>query len=146
MTPIRRILVVLPFLAPLATPVVSQAQTEPDAMMPTTVVTADRFPTDPAKVTASYTVVLQEEMQRRQLRNAAEVLRTIPGVSVQQSGGVGTQTSVFVRGSNSNHVLVLIDGVNVSDPSSGNGAVDFGNFLPENLDRIEVVRGPGSAP
>jgi outer membrane cobalamin receptor len=56
------------------------AQTEPDAMMPTTVVTADRFPTDPAKVTASYTVVLQEEMQRRQLRNAAEVLRTIPGL------------------------------------------------------------------
>lgn len=144
MTPIRRFLFVFPFLAPLAAPMTAQAQTEPDAMMPATVVTADRFPTDPSKVTASYTVVMQEEMQRRQLRNAAEVLRTIPGVSVQQSGGVGTQTSVFVRGSNSNHVLVLIDGVNVSDPSSGNGAVDFGNFLTENLDRIEVVRGPMS--
>jgi vitamin B12 transporter len=144
MTPIRRFIFVFPFLAPLAAPMTAQAQTEPDAMMPATVVTADRFPTDPSKVTASYTVVMQEEMQRRQLRNAAEVLRTIPGVSVQQSGGVGTQTSVFVRGSNSNHVLVLIDGVNVSDPSSGNGAVDCGNFLTENLDRIEVVRGPMS--
>ena len=53
MTPIRRILFLLPLLSPLAAPVPALAQTEPDAMMPTTVVTADRFPTDPSKVTAS---------------------------------------------------------------------------------------------
>ena len=64
--------------------------------------------------------------------------------SVQQSGGPGTQTSVFIRGSNSNHVLVLIDGITANDPSSANGAAVFANFLTENLDRIEVVRGPMS--
>ena len=140
MTLFRRFLLVLFLLSPG----VAFAQTEPAAMVPDVVVTADRFPTDPNKITSSYTVVMQEEMQRRQLRTAGEVLKTVPGVSVQQSGGLGTQTSVFIRGSNSNHVLVLIDGITANDPSSANGAADFANFLTENLDRIEVVRGPMS--
>lgn len=140
MTLFRRCLLVLFHLSPG----LAFAQTEPAAMVPDVVVTADRFPTDPNKITSSYTVVMQEEMQRRQLRTAGEVLKTVPGVSVQQSGGPGTQTSVFIRGSNSNHVLVLIDGITANDPSSANGAADFANFLTENLDRIEVVRGPMS--
>lgn len=140
MRPIRSILFVLLLLMPLS----ALAQTEPDNMLPPLVVTTDRFPTDPSKITSSYTVVMQEEMQRRQLRNATEVLKTVPGISVQQSGGPGTQTSVFIRGSNSNHTLLLIDGINANDPSTANGAPDFGNFLTENLDRIEVVRGPMS--
>ncbi len=140
MTPIRRFLVVLSLLAPLP----ALAQTEPVYMVPEMVITADRIPTSPDKVTGSVTVIMNEEMQRRQLRTVADVLRSVPGVSVQQSGGPGTQTSVFTRGSNSNHTLVLIDGVNVSDPASGNGAVDFAHFLTENLDRVEVVRGPMS--
>jgi vitamin B12 transporter len=140
MTPFRRFLLVLLLLLPLP----ALGQTEPAGMMPTTVITADRFPTDPDKVTSTYTVVPQEEMQRRQLRTAGEVLKTVPGISVQQSGGPGTQTSVFVRGSNSNHVLVLIDGVTVNDPSTPNGGPDFAHFLTENLDRIEIVRGPMS--
>ena len=141
MTSIRRILLVL---SSLLAPAVAWAQTEPAGMAPSVVVTADRYPTDPDKVTSTYTVVMQEEMQRRQLRDAGEVLKTIPGISVQQSGGPGTQTSVFIRGSNSNHVLVLIDGITVNDPSTPNGAPDFAHFLTENLDRIEVVRGPMS--
>lgn len=141
MTPFRRFLLVLLLLF---SPVMALAQTEPVGMAPTVVVTADRFPTDPDKVTSSYTVVPQEEMQRRQLRTAGEVLKTVPGVSVQQSGGPGTQTSVFIRGANSNHTLVLIDGITVNDPSTPNGAPDFANFLTENLDRIEIVRGPMS--
>ena len=140
MRPIRGILHVLALVVPFAV----WAQTEPVDMSPGVVVTADRFPTDPDKVTGSYTIFTNEQMQRQQLRTAADVLRWVPGVSVQQSGGEGTQTSVFVRGANSNHTLVLIDGVNVSDPSSANGAVDFAHFLTENLDRIEVVRGPMS--
>jgi vitamin B12 transporter len=142
MTLFRRGVVTL-FLLVLM-PLPASAQTEPAGMLPSTVVTADRFPTDPDRVTSSYTVVPQEEMQRRQLRTAGEVLKTVPGVSVQQSGGPGTQTSVFVRGSNSNHVLVLIDGITANDPSTPNGAPDFAHFLTENLDRIEIVRGPMS--
>lgn len=113
-------------------------------MAPELVISADRMPTPPDKVTGSVTVITNAEMQRRQLRTAADVLRSVPGVSVQQAGGPGAQTSVFTRGSNANHTLVLIDGVNVSDPSSSGGAVDFAHFLTENLDRIEVVRGPMS--
>ena len=140
MTFVRGILCLLLLLAPFG----ALAQTEPVGMTPDVVVTADRFPTDPEKVTASVTVVTKEEMERRQLRTAGEVLKTVPGISVQQSGGPGTQTSVFIRGSNSNHVLVLIDGITVNDPSTPNGAPDFAHFLTENLDRIEVVRGPMS--
>lgn len=140
MTPFRRFLLVSLLLSPVS----ALAQTEPAGTMPTTVVTADRFPTDPDKVTSSYTIVPQEEMQRRQLRTAGEVLKTVPGISVQQSGGPGTQTSVFVRGSNANHVLVLIDGVTANDPSTPNGAPDFAHFLTENLEKIEIVRGPMS--
>lgn len=140
MRSIRSILFVLFLLTPLS----ALAQTEPDNMLPALVVTADRFPTDPSKITSSYTVVMQEEMQRRQLRTASEVLKTVPGVSVQQSGGPGTQTAVFIRGSNANHTLLLIDGINANDPSTANGAPDFAHFLTENLDRIEVVRGPMS--
>jgi vitamin B12 transporter len=140
MTPFRRFLLVLSLLSPAS----ALAQTEPAGTLPALVVTADRFPTDPDKITSSYTVVPQEEMQRRQLRTAGEVLKSVPGISVQQSGGPGTQTSIFIRGSNSNHTLVLIDGITVNDPSSANGAVDFGNLLTENLDRIEIVRGPMS--
>ncbi|WP_395710382.1 TonB-dependent receptor plug domain-containing protein [Reyranella sp.] len=140
MRSIRLCLSVLLLFAPLS----ALAQTEPVGMAPDVVITADRFPTDPAKVTGSVTVITNDDMQKRQLRTVADVLRSVPGVSVQQSGGPGTQTAVFVRGSNANHVLVLIDGVNVSDPSSSNGAVDFAHFLTENLDRVEVVRGPMS--
>ena len=145
MTPIRRYSSVLLLSSLIALPIGAvQAQTEPDVMLPSLVVTPDRVPTDADKVTGTVTVITNKEMQERQLRTATDVLRTVPGISVQQSGGQGTLTSVFVRGSNSNHVLVLIDGVNVSDPSSPNGAVDFAHFLTENLDRIEVVRGPMS--
>jgi vitamin B12 transporter len=140
MTLFRRFLLAILLLPPLS----ALAQTEPAGTLPALVVTADRFPTDPDKVTSSYTVVPQEEMQRRQLRTAGEVLKTVPGISVQQSGGPGTQTSIFVRGSNSNHVLVLIDGVTANDPSTANGAPDFAHFLTENLEKIEIVRGPMS--
>ena len=145
MTPIRRVLLAVLLLVPgHAWPGIARAQTEPVGMAPEVVVTADRVPTPMSKVTGSVTVVTNEEMQRNQWRTVQEVLRYVPGVSVQQSGGPGTQTSVFVRGANSNQTLVLIDGINVSDPASGNGAVDFAHFMTENLDRVEIVRGPMS--
>lgn len=128
----------------LAMPFAAHGQTETTPIMPDTVVTADREPTPIDKVTGTITVITREEIERRQLRTVDDVLRSVPGVSVQQSGGIGAQSSVFVRGSNSNHVVVLIDGMNVSDPSTPNGAIDFAHFLTENLDRIEVVRGPMS--
>ncbi len=132
------------FASPLLLPFCAAAQTETQATLPSVVITTDRELIPAEKVTGSVTVITRDEIERRQLRTVTEVLREVPGVSVQQSGGLGGQTSVFVRGSNANHVVVLIDGMNMNDPASANGAIDFAHFLTDNLDRIEVVRGPMS--
>jgi vitamin B12 transporter len=62
-----------------------------------------------------------------------------------QTGGPGDQTSVFIRGTNSNHVKVLIDGIDASDPSNPNQSFDLGQLLTGDIARIEVLRGPQSA-
>ena len=141
MTPFRRL---LPAFLPVLVPFCAAAQTEIQTTLPSVVITTDREPIPAEKVTGTVTVITRDEMERRQLRTVTEVLRSVPGVSVQQSGQPGSQTSVFVRGSNANHVVVLIDGMNFNDPSTPNGAIDFAHLLTDNLDRIEVVRGPMS--
>ncbi len=108
------------------------------------VVTATRLATQRGRIASSVSVITREEIQRRQFRSVTDALRTVPGVHVVRTGGPGQQTSVFMRGANSNHTLVLIDGIEVSDPSSPNGAVDFSNLWLDNVERIEVVRGPQS--
>jgi vitamin B12 transporter len=75
----------------------------------------------------------------------ADVLRTVPGVDVLRSGGPGQPTSVFMRGANANHTLVLVDGVEMNDPASPNAAFDFANLQTDNIERIEVLRGAASA-
>ena len=72
------------------------------------------------------------------------MLKDVPGLNVVQTGGPGGQTSVFMRGTNSNHTKVLVDGIDVSDPSSSTGAFDFGQFLTQDIERVEVLRGPQS--
>jgi len=108
------------------------------------VVTANRIPTALNRVASSTTLITAEDIQRKQLRSVADALRTVPGINVVASGPTGQQTSVFTRGSNSNHTLVLVDGIEVTDPSSPEGGVDFSNMWLDNVDRIEVVRGPQS--
>ena len=108
------------------------------------VVTATRLATPRGELASSVTVITAEEIQRRQYRSVPHALRSVPGLHVVQTGGPGQQTSVFMRGANSNHTLVLIDGVEASDPSSPAGAVDFSNLWLDNVERIEIVRGPQS--
>jgi vitamin B12 transporter len=72
------------------------------------------------------------------------VLKDIPGLNVVQTGGPGGETSVFMRGTNSNHTKVFIDGIDVSDPSNATGAFDFGQLLTQDIERVEVLRGPQS--
>ncbi|MBU0797678.1 MAG: TonB-dependent receptor [Alphaproteobacteria bacterium] len=109
------------------------------------VVTANRVETQIERVPAQVTVIDRAEMELRGHQTIADALRSVPGVTVMPSGGIGQQTSVFVRGSNSDHVLVLVDGIPVNDPSGPGAAYNFGDDLLGDLERIEVLRGPASS-
>ena len=115
-----------------------------DEAAETIVVTANRSPQPLARVGQSITVVDGAEIKRRQTATVADILRTVPGVAVARNGGVGTSTSVFIRGADSDQTVSLIDGVKLNDPSSPGGGFNFGNLLVGNIERIEVLRGSQS--
>ena len=108
------------------------------------VVTATRVPTPVAQVASSISVVTAADIEARQQRTFADVLKDLPGLNVVQTGGPGGVTSVFMRGTNSNHTKVLVDGIDISDPSNSTGAFDFGQLLTQDIERVEVLRGPQS--
>jgi vitamin B12 transporter len=92
---------------------------------------------------AAVTVIDRSDIERAQAPDLLELLRLQAGVDVARGGGPGGQTSVFLRGSNSNHVLVLVDGVRVS--AAGTGAFTWEILDPSLIERIEIVRGPRAA-
>ncbi len=108
------------------------------------VVTATRVPTPVLEVASSITVVTAAQIEARQERTFTDVLKDLPGLNVVQTGGPGGTTSVFMRGTNSNHTKVLVDGIDISDPSNSTGAFDFGQLLTQDIERVEVLRGPQS--
>ncbi len=105
---------------------------------------ATRIPTPQSQVGSSVTVITAEDIAAQQLVTVTDVLKLVPGLNVVQSGGPGGQTSVFIRGTNSNHTKVLIDGIDVSDPSNAGATFDFGQLLAGDIERIEILRGPQS--
>ena len=110
----------------------------------TIVVTASRIPIASEQAGASFTVLDEEYLDRRQALTVEELLRGTPGVAVSRSGVLGTFSQVRMRGAEANHTLVLLDGIEIADPALG-GELDFSHFLAANLRRIEIVRGPLSA-
>ncbi len=112
--------------------------------LPAIVVSATTVPTLASQLASSVTVITGQELQREQIRTVPDALRTVPGLNVVQSGGPGGQTAVFMRGTNSNHVKVFVDGIDIGDPSTPNGAFDFAHLLTGDIERIEVLRGPQS--
>jgi vitamin B12 transporter len=96
------------------------------------------------EVASSLTVVTAKDIETQQYRTAPDVLNTVPGLNIVQTGGPGGQTSVFTRGTNSNHTKVLIDGIEVSDPSNPNGSFDFAHLIASDMQQVEVLRGPQS--
>ncbi len=105
------------------------------------VVTATRVPTPRSALPLATSVVTGQELRERGLRTVAEAVRSLPGVAVVAPGSDGGVTSLFLRGGNSGYVKVLVDGVAVNNPG---GSYDFANLSTEDVERIEVVRGPGS--
>ena len=106
------------------------------------VVTATRTEIRADRVLASVDVVSGEELLRLPGADLGDVLRMRAGVEVARLGGPGQQTSLFLRGTESNHVLVLVDGVRINPGSIGNAAIQ--NIAPELIERVEIVKGPRS--
>ena len=106
------------------------------------VVSGGLTPVDAQSFARAVTIITEEDLARRKPRTFADALRVVPGVAVSRNGGPGGLTEVRVRGSESNHVLVLIDGVEAPNSSAGR---DFSSLSPELIERIEVLRGPQSA-
>ncbi|WP_121574135.1 TonB-dependent vitamin B12 receptor BtuB [Brenneria alni] len=108
------------------------------------VVTASRFPQPASSVLASMDVITREDIDRWQAKNVLEVMRRLPGVDIAQNGGLGQSASMFIRGSEARHSLILIDGVPVAKPGI-TGDVDFNQIPISLVQRIEFIRGPRSA-
>jgi len=113
----------------------------PEATLPPVFVTSTRTETPLAQVTTSATVITAQDIENQQAETVLEVLRQVPGFDVVQTGSRGTGTSVFIRGAESDQVLVLIDGVEVN--STFAGAFNFAHLTTENIERIEIIRGAG---
>jgi vitamin B12 transporter len=120
------------------------ASSDKGAEVSPVVITANRVPTAELKVASSITVITAADIAAKQEQTLPDVLKDVPGLNIVQTGGPGGQTSIFMRGTNSNHVKVIVDGIDVSDPSNANAAFDFGQFLTPDIERVEVLRGPQS--
>jgi vitamin B12 transporter len=129
--------------APSAAPIDALGGTDSDGPE-AVVVTATRVPTPETEIASSITVITADDISNQQIQTLPDVLKDVPGLNLVQTGGPGGQTSIFMRGTNANHVKVFVDGIDVSDPSSLNGTFDFGQFLTQDIERIEVLRGPQS--
>ncbi len=105
-------------------------------------VTANRLEEPAEKVSTSYTLMTEEEIEKRQAITIDELLNSVPGFIKAQAGSPGHLTSLFIRGSESDHNLVLINGVPVNDPSSP--YFDFSSLTLDDVERIEIIRGPQS--
>lgn len=107
-------------------------------------VTASLQPISAQDVASSVTVITREEIEQKQVKYLSDLLRGVPGFSVSQAGGIGSQTQVRVRGAEANHLLVLIDGVRATDPAASD-EFQYHFALTSNIERIEIIRGPQSA-
>ena len=105
------------------------------------VVTPTRLPTEPDQVVSSVTTIRGEDLRLRGVHFVQDALREVPGASVVQVGSFGGVTSLFLRGGESDYVKVLIDGV---PANQAGGAFNWANLTTDNVDRIEILRGPGS--
>lgn len=118
-----------------------QAQVADTVVLPEVVVTANRVATPPSEVIPTTTVISGQELRERGIRTVAEALLQVPGAAVVPVGSYGGVTSLFLRGGESDYVKVLVDGVPQNEPG---GTYFFSNLTTDNVDRIEVVQGPGS--
>jgi vitamin B12 transporter len=107
-------------------------------------VSASLIPIAASRSANAITVIDSEQIKLRAAQSVSDLLRDVPGFAVSQSGSLGALSEIRVRGGESNHMVVLVDGIEVMDPS-GSDQVNWGTFSTTEIERIEIVRGPQSA-
>lgn len=117
------------------------AQETDTATLQTVIVSASKAPRPASALTQAVTVLEGDDLRARGVARVSDALREVPGASLVQSGSHGAVTSLFLRGGESRYTKVLIDGVPVNAPG---GFFDFSHLTTDNIDRIEIVRGPAS--
>ena len=110
--------------------------------VPELYITPNRYLSRREEIGSSFSVISKEEIDQKQKPTVLEILKTVPGLDVVQNGGPGTTSTIFLRGAESDQTLVLIDGVRVNLNSVG--SFDFSKLKAENIERVEIIRGPQS--
>lgn len=122
----------------------AEAAEAAEVSLDTVVVTAGRAPERLDQVGSQITVLDSAFLRAQQTPVVSEVLSRTPGVSMSRNGGVGGATQVRIRGAETDHTVVLIDGVKLNDPSATGGGYNFANLLAGDIARAEILRGPQS--
>src|SRR6266511_4004799 len=138
----------LPFTLVVLTPILcfgqesSPTPSSGEAEVEQVVVSATRFDIPLDQSPASVSVISAEDLEQKQIERVSDALREVPGLSVVQTGTAGQLTSIFTRGLRSEHTQVLLDGIPINQGLQG--AFNFADFTTDDIERIEVVRGPQS--
>ncbi|MCQ4271339.1 TonB-dependent receptor [Pseudomonas kuykendallii] len=125
-------------------PALAETPSQDDALkLDELLVTANRSVEARSQSSAASTVFTRADIERLQARSVAEILQYVPGVNIVSTGGAGSQTGIFMRGTSTAQTLVLVDGQRIASASSGTASIEF--LSPDQIERIEVVRGSRSA-
>jgi vitamin B12 transporter len=115
---------------------------EPEVMVKDVVISATKTPLPISQVTSAVEVISGEELERKKIKTVVDALRLAQGVAAFSSGGPGANATVRLRGAQSNHTLVILDGTIMNSPTTGE--FDFANLTADNIERIEILRGAQS--
>ncbi|MDA9027977.1 TonB-dependent receptor [Gammaproteobacteria bacterium] len=115
-----------------------------DGDMENILVSASLLPITSKRSANAITIIGSDQIKNRAVVSVSDLLRDVAGLAVSRSGVQGSQTQIRVRGGEANHLLVLIDGVEVNNPSQ-NDEFNWGNLVASDIERIEVIRGPQSS-
>jgi vitamin B12 transporter len=122
----------------------TSSASSPDDALNEVVVVANRAPEPLSKIGNSVTVINEAAIKESQATVLSDLLVQTPGLTLARNGGVGQPTSVFIRGATSDQTVVLVDGVQLNDPSATGGGFNFANLLTAGVSRVEILRGAQS--
>jgi vitamin B12 transporter len=119
-------------------------ESEEDEETQEVVVSATKLEIPTREVGSDITVITSDQIEKMQKTFVVDILKTAPALDVNQSGGPGSAASIFIRGAKSEHTLVIIDGVEMNDPTTPGRTFNFAHLSVDDIERIEILRGPQS--